>query len=309
MKRHHSQAGNTIISVLIALGLASIVIFTLATVFSDAFKNQRSITQSVAAEQEAALLLVALSRPETCTQALLKDAAGNLISTRTPTAVKVGIPYTEIRIPQISGGSVVLSRVYTSADCKVAENAAACNNVVLSAMSLGPKKNAAGVVIDQIIPEFMLAEMSLTFKKTGAVAGPSSVTRTVPIGLNIDAATGRITGCQSAGGDINISAGDSKPQRRCAPAVYADRPWMKERIYCQNPGGEVAVLNYAGDGLYGATGAVIYTSPHGDAPLNIWYDSKTGSFIKYGGGTSQDGGNCINNNLKFIADDKNNTCS
>lgn len=309
MRIVRSQRGNTLITVIIAMGLASMVIFTLATVFSDAFKNQRSIAQSVAAEQEASLLLVALSRPETCSQALLKNAAGSLMSSRTPAAVKKGIEYNEIRIPKMGGGTSILTRTYSESDCKKASNAAICNQVVLSSIKLLPKKKSDGTVIEQPTPDFMLGEVALIFRKTGATSGPDFVTRSVPVGLIVNPATGRITDCQSGGGDINITTSPETPKRRCSPAIYSDKPWLKERIYCRNPGGTIAVLYYAGDGLTGTNGEAIYTSPHGQSPLNIWYNSNSGKFIKYDGSAAQDGGTCINENLKDIVKDSYNTCT
>lgn len=310
MKRKHQEAGNTLISILVALGFASIIILTLASVFSDAFKNQRSITQSVAVEQEAALLRVTLSRPEICTQALLKDAAGVLIPTRTSAQVRAGVSFTEIRIPQISGGTVQLTRTYTDAECAQPANAGVCNSAVLSSVQLGPKRDKNGVDISQVTPDFMLGELALTYRKTGSVVGANIVTRVVPLGLTIDISTGKIISCQSTG-DVAIAPTPTPtpPPRRCSAPIYPNKPWMKERIYCKMPNGQVSVLYYGGDNLNGAPNTVIYTSPHGNQPLTVRYNATTGAFQQFSGAAASDGGTCLNNSLPNISQDVENQCS
>ena len=303
-----NKKGNTLIIVLVALGLTALIAMNMADLFSGAFKTQRSITQSVAVEQTVDLAQLALSKKASCEQALLKDAAGKPITSRKVSDLKKGISLSEFLIPQSSGGTSVLFKSLSSSDCKKPENTGACNNAIVSSITISPKKDAAGNDISAISNTYHLGELVLTFQKTGSVTGAQTVSRSIPIGLNIDPVTNTITSCQSAG-DVTQDAADSKPKRRCAPSIYSNKPWTKERIYCSTQGGGVAVLYYAGDNLKGLSNTLVYTSPHGKDPMTMMYDASNGNFVKYQWAEHDDGQSCINKNLKDIVADAENQCA
>jgi hypothetical protein len=127
-----NNKGNTLLIVLVALGLTALIAMNMADLFSGAFKTQRSITQSVAVEQTVDLAQLALSKKASCEQVLLKDAAGKTIASRKVSDLKKGITLSEFRIPQSSGGTSVLFKALSSSDCQKPENAGACNSAVVS---------------------------------------------------------------------------------------------------------------------------------------------------------------------------------
>nr|BFD62463.1 hypothetical protein BdHM001_11440 [Bdellovibrio sp. HM001] len=306
--------GNTLIMVLMGLGLTTLIALSLADVFAGAFKTNRSITQAVEAEQITNLIQLSMSKKEACEQALLLDAAGNPLPSRTVTEIKGSFSLTDLRIPQASGGSVSLVKSLTDADCQLPQNAGACNGTVVSSIEVRPKKDAAGNDISSISNDYLIGEIAVTYRKTGAVTGASTLTRVIPIGFNIDPATQKIISCQAGGGSTTVQVPgtnqptNSNPKRRCAAAIYADRPWAKERIYCKTRWGGVAVLSWAGDNLKGLSNSIAYSSPHGDKPMTIIYDSSSGAFRDAQWADDGDAESCVGKNLKQVAVDAENQC-
>lgn len=248
--------GNTLIMVLVGLAITALIALNLADLFAGAFKTNRSLTQSVEADQITNMVQLAMMKKDVCEQALLKDSTGALISSRTVSEFKKSISLSDLRIPQAAGGSISLVKPLSDSDCQQPQNAGACNNIVVSSIEIRPKKDTAGNDISALSNDFLLGEVALTFKKMGAVAGASTITRVIAIGLNVDAATQSLKSCQAGGGSTIVQVPvpapgptSSTPKRRCAAALYSDRPWAKERIYCKTKWGGVAVLDYAGDNL------------------------------------------------------------
>nr|BFD67627.1 hypothetical protein HAGR004_26490 [Bdellovibrio sp. HAGR004] len=122
-----------------------------------------------------------MSKKEACEQALLLDAAGNPLPSRTVNEIKGSFSLTDLRIPQASGGSVSLVKSLTDADCQLPQNAGACNGTVVSSIEVRPKKDAAGNDISSISNDYLIGEIAVTYRKTGAVTGASTLTRVIPI--------------------------------------------------------------------------------------------------------------------------------
>lgn len=147
------------------------------------------------------------------------------------------------------------------------------------------------------------------------MTGASTLTRVISIGLDVNPVTQKITSCQAGGGPPStvqtpgpsISL-NSTPKRRCAAAIYSDRPWAKERIYCKTKWGGVAVLSWSGDNLKGLSNSIAYSSPHGDKPMTLIYDASSGAYKDSMWADDGDAESCVGKNLKQVAVDAENQC-
>lgn len=172
MKNRHWQIlknsdGNSIIMVLMGLGFTALIALNLADIFVGAFKTNRTISQSVEAEQITSLVQLSMSKKEACEQALLKDANGNQVPTRTVGEFKATYKINDLQIPQASGGSVSIVRVLSDKDCKSPQNIGACNGTVVDSIEIRPKRDSSGNDISSISNDYLLGEIAITYPKTG----------------------------------------------------------------------------------------------------------------------------------------------
>lgn len=304
-KSIRNSTGNTIITVLVATAISTVIALALATTLTNALQTQRGVTQTVDAEQAAALVALALSKESICSQALLKDENGTLISARTVRALGRGISLRELRTAPGAGGSGTLVERASKAECERGTipkgKESLCSGVLLSRIEILPRRDVAGADISRVASDFYLAELKMTFEKTGQTLGAQTISRSIPVALTVDAVTGQMQGCRA-------SSSESQPKRRCAPSVYEDRPWIREKIFCRTSEGGTAILYYSSDDVPAAKNKLIYSSPHGKSPMTITFDLATGDFQNHMWSDAGDGESCLNKNLKDIVNDAENRC-